>query len=92
MNHFSEMNYSRNYTIYGKLNYDTFEEIVVRLLNYYAPIKERHIRANNSPFMNKILAKTVMTRSRLRNKFIRNPTPENRKKYTKCRNYCYGPF
>ena len=77
---------------HGKLNYDTFEEIVVRLLNYYAPIKERHIRANNSPFMNKVLAKAVMTRSRLRNKFTRNPTPENRTNYTKYRNYCTALF
>ena len=77
---------------HGKLSYDTFEEIVVRLLNYYAPIKERHIRANNSPFMNKVLAKAVMTRSRLRNKFTRNPTPENRTNYTKYRNYCTALF
>ena len=76
----------------GKVDYDTFEEIFVRLLNMYAPIKQRYIRANNSPFMNKTLSKAVMTRSRLRNKFLKNPTPENKASYTKFRNYCTGLF
>ena len=76
----------------GKIDYETFEEIVVRLLNIFAPIKERYIRANNSPFMNKTLSKAVMTRSRLRNKFTKNPIPENKYNYTKYRNYCTGLF
>ena len=42
--------------------------------------------------MNKTLSKAVMTRSRLRYKFIKNPTPENKSNYTKCRNYCTGLF
>ena len=29
----------------GKINYITFEGIVVRFLNQYAPIKEKYIRA-----------------------------------------------
>ena len=77
---------------HGKVNYDTFEKIVVRLLDHYAPIKDRYVRANNSPFMNKTLAKAVMTRSRLRNRFIQNPIPENKTNYTKYRNYCTGLF
>ena len=67
-------------------------KIVIRLLSIFAPIKERCIRANNSPLMNKTLSKAVMTRSRLRNKFIKNPTPENKSNYTKYRNYCTGLF
>ena len=74
----------------GKVNYETFENIIVRLLNIYAPIKKRYVRANNSPFMNKTLSKAIMTRSRLRNKFIKNPTQENKINYTKFRNYCTG--
>ena len=31
-----------------------------------------------------------MTRSRLRNKFIKNPTPETKANYSKYRNYCNG--
>ena len=33
----------------GKINYDTFEEIIIRLLNQHAPLKEKFVRANNSP-------------------------------------------
>ena len=76
----------------GKVNYETFEKIIVRLLNIYAPVRERYIRANNSPFMNKRLSKAVMTRSRLRNRYLKNPTTENKINYTKYRNYCTGLF
>ena len=77
---------------HDRVSYDAFEEVIVRLLNHYAPIKVRYVRANNSPFMNKTLAKAVMTRSRLHNRYIKNPTPENKIKYTKYRNYCTGLF
>ena len=77
---------------FGKVNYDTFEEIFVELLNLHAPIKQRYIRANNSPFMNKILSKAIMTRSRLRNKYMKNPNHENKSYYTKYRNYCTRLF
>ena len=59
-------------------------------LNNMLPLKERFVRANNSPFMNKTLSKVVMTRSR--NKFIRNPIHENKVNYTRSRNYCTGLF
>ena len=88
------MNYLKNYTYvhHGKVTYDTLEEIVVKLLNLYAPIKTKYIRANNSPFMNKSLSKAIMTRSRLRNRFNKHPTPVNKTNYTKYRNYCTWLF
>ena len=46
------------------------------------------MRANNSPFMNKMLTKAIMTRSRLKNKFLKNPNEENKSIYNKQRNYC----
>ena len=54
--------------------------------------KEKYLRANNQPFMNKMLSKSVMTRSRLHNKFLKNPNDENRANYTKYRNYCTSLF
>ena len=71
-------------------NYSLFEEVIVKLLNRHAPLKKRFVRANNSPFMNKTLSKAVMTRSRLRNKYIKNPSIENKVNYTRYRNYCTG--
>ena len=46
------------------------------------------MRANNASFMNKALSKAIMTRSRLRNRFLRNPDMTNKMKYNKQRNYC----
>ena len=48
-----------------------------------APIKKRYIRENQSPFMNKTLQKSVMTRSRLRNKFLKNKTLQIKSKKKK---------
>ena len=58
-------------------------------LNEHAPMKERLIRANNAPFINKTLSKAVMHRSRLRNIYLRNPNDVNKKKYRK---YCINLF
>ena len=58
------------------------------ILNKHAPMKERLVRANNSPFMNKKLTKAIMTRSRLKNKFSKNPNEVNKSIYNKQRNYC----
>ena len=43
-------------------------------LNKHAPIKSKIVRANNAPYMNKTLAKAVMTRSTLYNKYLILPT------------------
>ena len=75
-----------------ELNYDVFENIFLKHINKYAPMKEKRVRANNSPFMNKILSKAVMKRSRLRNKYLKNPTEINKITYTKYRNYCVNLF
>ena len=38
--------------------------------------------------MTKELSKSIMERTRLRNKFLKNPTIENKLAYTKQRNFC----
>ena len=42
----------------------------------------------NMPFMNKALSKEIMTATRLRNEFLKDRSEENKKKYSKQRNYC----
>ena len=54
-----------------------------------APIKQKHIRGNQPPFMNKDIHKAIMTRTRLRNRFLKEPTEMNRLAYKKQRNYCF---
>ena len=51
-------------------------------------MKTKYIRANNAPFMNKVLSKAVMKRSRLRNKYLKCPSNDNKLNYKKQRNYC----
>ena len=68
--------------------YKDFESIFIETLNKHAPMKDKFVRANNAPFMNKILSKAIMKRSRLKNTFLRNPDNNNKVKYKKQRNYC----
>ena len=74
------------------INYQTFENTVMDLLNQKAPIKKKYIRANNAPFMNKTLSKAVMTRSRIRNRYLRNLSVINKNEYKRYRNFCDGLF
>ena len=57
-------------------------------LNMYALLKKKYIRGNNSSFMNRILSKEIMKRSRLRNKFLKSKSEADKKNYVKQRNYC----
>ena len=38
-------------------------------MNRTAPLKQKHVRANNSPFINKTILRAIMKRTRLKNKF-----------------------
>ena len=74
------------------ITYAKFETIFIHLLDFFAPMKTKYIRANNGSFMNKTLSKAVMTRSRLRNKFLKDPSDVNKNNYKKQRNYCTNLF
>ena len=50
------------------ISHDTFENLVLYVLDKMAPIKQKHIRGKQSPFMNKDVYKAIMTRTRLRNR------------------------
>ena len=58
------------------------------LLTDMLRLRKKKIRGNNAPFMNKTLSKSIMTRSKLKNKYNKSPTEENRRLYNKQRNYC----
>ena len=66
---------------------NAFENLVLHTLDKMA-IKEKPIRGNQSPFMNKDFHKARMTKTRLRNRFLKEPTPMNRLADKKQRNYC----
>ena len=70
------------------LQYDTIKQTLISQLDNYAPLKRKHIQANNAPYMNKQLCKAIMTRSRLKNIYTKSPSSENERKYKNQRNYC----
>ena len=70
------------------IKYELFQSTFIELLDKHAPLKKKIIRANNTPFMNRTLSKAIMTRSRLRNRFLKDPSKENEAKYKKQRNFC----
>ena len=59
-----------------------------RILDIHAPRKQKYARGNDMPFMNKALSMKIMARTRLRNKFLKDRSKENEKKYSKQCNYC----
>ena len=65
-----------------------FCELSINILNKHAPRKKKYGRGNQMPFFTKQLSKVIMTRSRFRNKYLRNKNEGNRALYVKQRNYC----
>ena len=53
-----------------------------------APLKERYVRYNQAKFINKILQKAIMNRSRLLNTYRKENTEANRSTYKTQRNFC----
>ena len=68
--------------------YSTFAEKFCNAINKHAPLKNKMIRGNQAPFMNKELAKAIMTRSRLKNIFIKDKNKQNWQAFPKQRNNC----
>ena len=68
-------------------NPDVFFEVCQNELNHHTPRKRKYIRGNNKPFMTKALSESIMERTHLKNKFLKNPTNENRLAYTRKINF-----
>ena len=67
---------------------EEFTEMCQKTLNHHAPAKQKFVRGNHLPFINKTLSKAIMHRNKFRNKYLRNKTDENKGRYKKQRNYC----
>ena len=72
----------------NNITYHAFEDTYLRILNNHAPLKQKYIRGNDQPFMNKTMRKAIMFRTKLRNIYLRNPIVENGMMFRKQRNYC----
>ena len=71
-------------------NFELFQTLALETLNKHAPVKEKHVRNNQAPFISKEIRKAIMTCTRLLNKFRKEKTRESKDAYNKQRNYCVG--
>ena len=84
----SELDYQLSKLDVCNLAFEHFLNIFIEILNKHAPIKKKYLRANQGEFMSKELNKTIMTRSRLRNKYLKEKSADSKLAYEKQRNYC----
>ena len=71
-----------------KGDFDRFKFIVNNLLESHAPMKEKYIRHNQAPFMNKSVRKAIMVWTQLLNKFRKENSFINELAYKRQRNFC----
>ena len=62
---------------------DAFSEICTYVFNKHAPPRKRYLRSNHISFMNNEISKAIMTRTRLRNRFLKNRSNQNRENLKK---------
>ena len=52
------------------MEHNIFLRTFFKILDKYAPLKKKYLRANHATFLTKELRKAIMIRSKLRNKFL----------------------
>ena len=68
---------------HSNISFADFHSKFLYLLGKHAPVKKRHIRANQKSFMDKVINQAIMVRSKFRIKFLKFKTEENRLAYAK---------
>ena len=63
---------------------NSFSQIVEK----HIPLKKKTLRGNHPPFFSKELGKAIYTKSRFRNRYLKNPDEIDRKLYKQQRNTC----
>ena len=74
----SELDYELSKLDVCNLEFEHFLNIFMKVLNTYAPIKEKYLRANQGEFITKNLNKAIMTRSRLCNKYLNKKSADSK--------------
>ena len=64
-------------------NYQHLTENFLSIVEKHAPLKKEIVRGNQAPFVNREFRTAIYTRSKLRNKYWKNPTSENELQTTK---------
>ena len=74
------------------LDYSSFQNCFEKVLDKHAPMKKKYARANDGPFMNRVLRKATMLRSRLKNRYDESRTAEHWEAFRRQRNLCVKLF
>ena len=91
--HFNEVDFRNDLltafeNIQTNIDFTRFQEQFLKILDQHAPVKEKMVRANEMPYMTKALRKSIMTRSRLENKYHTARTSESHRNFKKQNNFC----
>ena len=70
-----------------KLEIEYVFNIFNEVFNKHASMKKRFLRSNQGEFLTKEINKAIMTRSRLRNKYLKEKSADSKIAYEKKRNY-----
>ena len=70
------------------VNYKPITEKFLKTIDKHVLLKKKLARGNQEPFMNRDFQKAIYTRTRLKNKYWRDPSRENELAYKKQRNLC----
>ena len=73
---------------YKNISFADFHAEFLCLLGKDAPVKKRYIGCNQKNVMDKELNQAIMVRFKIRNKFLKLKTEENRLAYAEQHNYC----
>ena len=68
--------------------YETFQNIFLRTLNEFEPLKTKYVRANNKSYVDKEMRKAIMLRTQLQNLYWKYGTEEFNKGFKRQKNYC----
>ena len=68
--------------------YAAYQQILFLIVEKHTLLKKKSSRGNHAAFVKKELRKAIYTRSRLKNKFIKNPSEINKKLHKRQRNKC----
>ena len=79
---------SGNLDISNSTALDSFLDICRVALNKTAPLKQKFVKANDNPFINKTILRAIMNQMRLRNRFLKDMPDANRVACNTQRNYC----
>lgn len=64
-----------------------FESSFLKVLEKHAPMRQKVLRANDKPFMTRILRKAIMKRSTLKNKYLKDKSDDSFKAFKRQKNY-----